>query len=77
MGQFMRLARSQDKGHRASEPISDHTSLGPIAPTRAAQRLTARPAPLKCPFLSGPGRFLMGSPQAQRPGDLTANGATV
>src|SRR5512133_922208 len=43
MGQFMRLARRQDEGHRASEPISDHASLGPITPTRAPQRFTGVP----------------------------------
>ena len=40
MGQFMRLARRQDERHRASEPVGDHARLGPIAPTRAAQRFT-------------------------------------
>jgi hypothetical protein len=43
MGQLMRLTRSQDEGHRASEPISDHPSLGSIAPARAAQRFTLVP----------------------------------
>ncbi len=43
MGQLMRLAWSQDEGHRAAEPISDHTSLGAIAPTRAAQRFAGVP----------------------------------
>src|ERR1044072_7552346 len=36
----MGLTRRQDKGHRPSEPISDHAGLGPIAAARAAQRLT-------------------------------------
>src|SRR3954469_3002074 len=40
MRQFMRLARSQDERHRASKPVGDHARLGPIAPTRAAQRFT-------------------------------------
>src|SRR3954467_7751952 len=40
MGQLMGLARSQDEGHRASKPVGDHARLGPIAPTRAAQRFT-------------------------------------
>jgi hypothetical protein len=43
MGQLMRLTRSQDEGHRAAEPISDHTRLGSIAPARAAQRFTLVP----------------------------------
>src|SRR4051812_20002879 len=40
MRQFMRLARSQDEGHRASKPVGDHARLGAVAATRAAQRLT-------------------------------------
>ena len=43
MGQLMSLSRRQYKGHRASEPISDRASLGPITPTRAAQRFTLIP----------------------------------
>src|SRR3954453_15135132 len=40
MREFMGLTRSQDEGHRPSEPVGDHARLGPIAPTRAAQRFT-------------------------------------
>src|SRR3954454_11665884 len=40
MGQFMRLTRRQDEGHRPSEPVGDHARLGPVAPTRAAQGFT-------------------------------------
>jgi hypothetical protein len=43
MRQLMRLARSQDEGHRPSEPISDHTSFGPIPTTRTVQRFTLIP----------------------------------
>ena len=40
MRQLMGLARSQDEGHRPSEPVGDHARLGPVAATRAAQRFT-------------------------------------
>ena len=40
MGQLMGLARRQDEGHRASEPVGDHARLGAVAPTRAAQGFT-------------------------------------
>ena len=40
MGQLMGLARSQDEGHRPSQPVGDHARLGAVAATRAAQRLT-------------------------------------
>src|SRR3712207_3667487 len=36
----MSLAWSQSKSHRPSSAVSDHASLGPIAPTRSAKRLT-------------------------------------
>src|SRR4051795_13001199 len=38
--QLMRLARSQDEGHRPSKPVGDHARLGPIPTTRTAQRFT-------------------------------------
>ena len=40
VGQFMSLPGSQDEGHRPSQPVGDHASLGSIPSTRAAQRLT-------------------------------------
>src|SRR3954469_16315650 len=49
MGKLMGLARRQDERHRPSEPIGDHPRLGPIAPARAAQRLT-----LIAPLAVGP-----------------------
>src|SRR4051794_39406140 len=57
--QLMRLAWSQDEGHRASEPVGDHARLGPIAPTRAAQGFTAVPLSGRAPLSSCPGRFLV------------------
>src|SRR4051812_1487660 len=45
--QLMSLTRSQDEGHRPSEAVGDHASFGPIAPTRAAQRLTLVPLSLR------------------------------
>src|SRR4051812_63794 len=40
MGQLMRLARSQNEGHRPSKPVGDHARLGSIAAPRTAQRFT-------------------------------------
>src|SRR5215207_9838156 len=57
MGQLMRLTRSQDEGHRASEPISDHASLGPIPTTRPAQGFTGVPLRWRAPFRAAPAAF--------------------
>src|SRR3954453_6807328 len=38
--QLMRLAWSQDEGHRPSKPVGDHARLGSIAAPRTAQRFT-------------------------------------
>src|SRR3954447_2488744 len=59
VGQLMGLAWRQDEGHRASEPISDHASLGPIAPHASGPALYGCPAQLECPFSGRSGRFLM------------------